>query len=148
MKERSVDLIIAVFLLAFCLLMQTQLENIPREGVLFPLCVIWLTMGCSVLMAIQGFIAGSVELSFFGDIPPLRWCLVTGIFLVQVIGSLYLSFNLSMGIGMFATLCMLTPGRAPRTLLANAVFTVLFLLFFQIFFSNLMHIYFPEPFWD
>lgn len=149
MKERTVDLVIAALLVAFGLLMRQQLENIPREGVLFPLCVIWLLMGCGALMALRALVSGRGEVSFFGEIPPIRWCLVSGIFLCQVLGALYLSFNLSMGLGMFATLCVLTPNRAGKRRLAglvgNVAFTVLFLLFFRFFFTDLMHVYFPEP---
>lgn len=37
MKERTIDILTAVFLIAFSLVMRSQLEGIPREGVLFPL---------------------------------------------------------------------------------------------------------------
>ena len=40
MKERTVDLLSAAFLLAFGLVMRSQLDGIPREGVLIPLCVL------------------------------------------------------------------------------------------------------------
>ena len=39
MKERTIDILTAVFLIAFSFVMRGQLEGIPREGVLFPLCV-------------------------------------------------------------------------------------------------------------
>lgn len=42
MKERTIDILTAVFLIAFSLVMRSQLEGIPREGVLFPLCVLYL----------------------------------------------------------------------------------------------------------
>ena len=42
MKERTIDILTAVFLIAFSFVMRGQLEGIPREGVLFPLCVLYL----------------------------------------------------------------------------------------------------------
>ena len=47
MKERTIDILTAVFLIAFSLVMRSQLEGIPREGVLFPLCVLYLIMASS-----------------------------------------------------------------------------------------------------
>lgn len=146
MKERTIDILTAVFLIAFSLVMRSQLEGIPREGVLFPLCVLYLLMACSVLLAFRAAVAGKGEMSFFGDIPPQRWCLVSGIFIVQVLGAMYVSFNISMAIGMFVMLVVLTPRKTGKALFVGLVFTAAFILFFQIFFTNIMHIYFPEPF--
>ena len=73
MKERTIDILTAVFLIAFSFVMRGQLEGIPREGVLFPLCVLYLIMACSVLLALKAIMAGKGEMSFFGDIPPQRW---------------------------------------------------------------------------
>lgn len=145
MKERTIDILTAVFFLAFSFMMQAQLEGIPREGVLFPLCVLYLIMACSVLLAIRAALKGKGEMSFFGDIPPLRWCLVTGIFVLQALGAMYVSFNISMAVSMFAMLFVLTPRKTGRALFANLVFTAAFILFFQLFFTSIMHIYFPEP---
>ena len=72
MKERTIDILTAVFLIAFSLVMRSQLEGIPREGVLFPLCVLYLIMVSSVLLALRAIMAGKGEMSFFGDIPPQR----------------------------------------------------------------------------
>ena len=69
MKERTIDILTAVFLIAFSLVMRSQLEGIPREGVLFPLCVLYLIMASSVLLALRAIMAGKGEMSFFGDIP-------------------------------------------------------------------------------
>ncbi len=146
MKERTIDILTAVFLIAFSLVMRSQLEGIPREGVLFPLCVLYLIMASSVLLALKAAVAGKGEMSFFGDISPMRWCLVSAIFIVQVLGAMYVSFNISMAAGMFATLIVLTPRKTGKAMLANLVFAAAFILFFQIFFTNIMHIYFPEPF--
>ena len=140
MKERTIDILTAVFLIAFSLVMRSQLEGIPREGVLFPLCVLYLIMASSVLMAGKG------EMSFFGDIPPQRWCLVTAVFIAQVLGAMYVSFNICMAVGIFTMLIVLTPKKTGKALLANLVFTAAFIVFFQVFFTNIMHIYFPEPF--
>lgn len=146
MKERTVDILSAAFLLAFGLVMQSQLDGIPREGVLFPLCVLYLLMGCGVLLAVRAVVAGRGEMPFFGDIPPRRWCLVAGIFIVQVLGAMYVSFNAFMAAGMLAMLIVLTPRRTGRALIADLAFTAAFILFFHVFFTNIMHIYFPEPF--
>ena len=146
MKERTVDLLSAAFLLAFGLVMRSQLDGIPREGVLFPLCVLYLLMGCGVLLGIRAVVAGRGEMPFFGDIHPRRWCLVAGIFVVQVLGAMYVSFNVCMAAGMLAMLTVLTPRKNGRTLLANLAFTAAFILFFHVFFTSIMHIYFPEPF--
>ena len=108
MKERTIDILTAVFLIAFSFVMRGQLEGIPREGVLFPLCVLYLIMACSVLLALKAIMAGKGEMSFFGDIPPQRWCLVSAIFIVQVLGAMYVSFKISMAVGMFAMLIVLT----------------------------------------
>ncbi len=138
----------AVVVAGFTLLMQSQLEGIPREGVLFPMCVIWMLLGCSLLLAVRAVLGGRGELSFFDGIPPRRWCLVIMIFAMQVAGSMYLSFKMFMALGMFATLCVLTPVRSGRALAFSAVFTVCFVLFFQIFFTNIMNIYFPETLFE
>ena len=137
MKERTIDILTAVFLIAFSLVMRSQLEGIPREGVLFPLCVLYLIMASSVLLALRAIMAGKGEMSFFGDIPPQRWCLVTAVFIAQVLGAMYVSFNICMAV---------TPKKTGKALLANLVFTAAFIVFFQVFFTNIMHIYFPEPF--
>ena len=94
MKERTIDILTAVFLIAFSLVMRSQLEGIPREGVLFPLCVLYLIMASSVLLALRAIMAGKGEMSFFGDIPPQRWCLVPAVFIAQVLGAMYVSFNI------------------------------------------------------
>ena len=146
MKERTIDILTAVFLIAFSFVMRGQLEGIPREGVLFPLCVLYLIMACSVLLALKAIMAGKGEMSFFGDIPPQRWCLVSAIFIVQVLGAMYVSFKISMAVGMFAMLIVLTPRKTGKALFANLVFTAAVIVFFQVFFTNIMHIYFPEPF--
>lgn len=70
MKERTIDILTAVFLIAFSLVMRSQLEGIPREGVLFPLCVLYLIMASSVLLALRAIMAGKGEMSFFGDHSP------------------------------------------------------------------------------
>ena len=101
MKERTIDILTAVFLIAFSLVMRSQLEGIPREGVLFPLCVLYLIMASSVLLALRAIMAGKGEMSFFGDIPPQRWCLVTAVFIAQVLGAMYVSFNICMAVGIF-----------------------------------------------
>ena len=139
MKERTIDILTAVFLIAFSFVMRGQLEGIPREGVLFPLCVLYLIMACSVLLALRAIMTGKGEMSFFGDIPPQRWCLVSAIFIVQVLGAMYVSFKISMAV-------VLTPRKTGKALFANLVFTAAFIVFFQVFFTNIMHIYFPEPF--
>ena len=140
MKERTIDILTAVFLIAFSLVMRSQLEGIPREGVLFPLCVLYLIMASSVLLALRAIMAGN------GDIPPQRWCLVTAVFIAQVLGAMYVSFNICMAVGIFTMLIVLTPRKTGKALLANLVFTAAFIVFFQVFFTNIMHIYFPEPF--
>ena len=142
MKERTIDILTAVFLIAFSLVMRSQLEGIPREGVLFPLCVLYLIMASSVLLALRAIMAGKGEMSFFGDIPPQRWCLVTAVFIAQVLGAMYVSFNICMAVGIFAMLIVLTPKKTGKALLANLVFTAAFIVFFQVFFTNIMHIYF------
>jgi len=71
---------------------------------------------------------------------------VAGIFVVQVLGAMYVSFNVCMAAGMLAMLTVLTPRKNGRTLLANLAFTAAFILFFHVFFTSIMHIYFPEPF--
>ena len=132
MKERTIDILTAVFLIAFSLVMRSQLEGIPREGVLFPLCVLYLIMASSVLLALRAIMAGKGEMSFFGDIPPQRWCLVTAVFIAQVLGAMYVSFNICMAVGIFAMLIVLTPRKTGKALLANLVFTAAFIVFFQV----------------
>lgn len=145
MKERTVDIVTAALLVAFGLLMRAQLAGIPPEGVLFPLSVIYLLMGCALLLAGRALFSRADAPSFFGDVAPLRWCLVAAIFVLEVLGAMYVSFKLSMGLGIFAMLLVLTPRRTGRSLLANIAFTAAFLIFFQLFFTDVMHIYFPEP---
>ena len=139
MKERTVDIVTAALIAGLGLLMRAQLAGIPPEGVLFPLSVIYLLMGCAVLLAARALFSRA-------DVPPLRWCLVTAIFVLEVLGAMYVSFKVSMGLGLFAMLMVLTPRRTGRSLFVNILFTAAFLLFFQLFFTDVMHIYFPEPF--
>lgn len=146
MKERTVDLLSAAFLCVFALVMRGQLAGIPREGVLFPLCVLYLLMACGVLLACRAVVSGKGEISFFGDIPPRRWGLIAALFIAQVLGAMYVSFTLCMAVGMFAMLILLTPRKNGRALLVNLAFTAAFILFFRLFFTDIMHIYFPEPF--
>ncbi|MEI3477973.1 MAG: hypothetical protein V8Q84_01380 [Bilophila sp.] len=146
MKERTVDIVTAALIAGLGLLMRAQLAGIPPEGVLFPLSVIYLLMGCALLLAARALFSRADAPSFFGDVPPLRWCLVTAIFVLEVLGAMYVSFKVSMGLGLFAMLMVLTPRRTGRSLFVNILFTAAFLLFFQLFFTDVMHIYFPEPF--
>lgn len=145
MKARAIDLLSAAFLFVFALVMRSQLDGVPREGVLFPLCVLYLLMACGCLLAFRAVVSGKGEISFFGDIPRRRWCLIAALFIAQVLGALYVSFTLCMAVGIFAMLIVLTPRKTGRALLADLVFTAAFILFFQIFFTRIMHIYFPEP---
>lgn len=143
MNERTADLLSAVCLIAFALVMRAQLEGIPTEGTIFPLSALYCIMGASLLLALNSLRDHGV-ISFFSGIPPLRWCAVCGIFLLQVLGAMYVSFLCAMAAGMLAMLLILTPRRTGRALLADLAFVAGFLLFFQLFFTDIMHIYFPE----
>ena len=90
-------------------------------------------MASSVLLALRAIMAGKGEMSFFGDIPPQRWCLVTAVFIAQVLGAMYVSFNICMAVGIFTMLIVLTPRKTGKALLANLVFTAAFIVFFQVF---------------
>ncbi len=144
MHERTIDILTAIVLGTLSLVMLGQLEGVPREGVLFPQCILYLILGCSVLLAGKGMLKKGGTISFFAGIPPVRWCLVCALFLALVLGAMYLSFTLSMALGLFAMLCVLAPRKTARSLIANAAFTLALIAFFHIFFTKLMHIYFPE----
>lgn len=143
MTERTADILSAACLFAFALLMRGQLEGIPVEGTIFPLSALYCIMGASLLLALNGLRARG-DISFFSGIPPARWCAICGIFVLQVLGAMYVSFLCAMAAGMVAMLLILTPRRTGRALLADLAFVAGFLLFFQLFFTDIMHIYFPE----
>lgn len=143
MTQRTADILSASALFAFALMMRAQLEGVPVEGTIFPLSTLYCIMGASLLLALNGLRA-SGTLSFFAGIPPLRWCAICAIFLLQVLGAMYVSFLCAMAAGMIAMLLILTPRRSGRALLADLAFVAGFLLFFQLFFTDIMHIFFPE----
>lgn len=148
MKTRTVDCITALVVVALCSILLLQLTHIPREGKLFPSFVLWLLMGCSVCLAGRALLNAQGVLSFFGGIPMTRWLLVSGIFLLQVLGALFVSFKLSMFLGIFVLLHLLTARRSKRATFVNLLVAGFFVLFFELFFSTVMHIYFPEPLFD
>ncbi len=148
MKERTVDIVTAIIIAGFSLVMQSQLDGIPTEGVLFPMSVLWLLLICSLLMAVRAVFMAAGSYSFFDGIPPLRWLILVLIFAGQVLGAMYISFKIFMVLGMFAALTAMGPSKTGRTLVSNLAFAVLFVLFFQVFFTNIMHIYFPEAIFE
>lgn len=143
MNGRTADILSAVCLIVFALIMRAQLEGIPPEGTIFPLSALYCIMGASLLLALNSLRDHGV-VSFFAGIPPVRWCAICGIFILQVLGAMYVSFLCSMAAGMVAMLLILTPRRTGRAVLTDLVFVAGFLLFFQLFFTDIMHIYFPE----
>lgn len=148
MSERKVDLVCGVVLLAFSVLLLFQLKGVPVEGVYFPQTVLVLLVICSLSLMVRAFLRTGGTLECFGDIPPRRWLAGTGIFVGQVLLATHVSFMLGMGCGMFAMLCLLMPRRTKRGILLNLVVSVAFLLVFRIFFTEVMHIFFPEPLLD
>lgn len=148
MKARTVDLGTALAVGALCALLLLQLKNIPREGMLFPAFVLWMLIACSACLAGRALMRTTGTVSFFNDVPPRKWLMVCGIFLLQVVGILYVSFKLCMFTGMLALLCLLTPQKTPKALCINLLVSVFFVVFFQLFFTDVMHIYFPEPLFE
>ena len=147
-NSRKVDIVSAAVIMLICLVLHSQLARIPVEGLIFPMSVIYLLMGCSVLLAGRALLAPGQSISFFGEIPPFRWCLITAVYLIQVLGAMYISFRLFMSIGMFVTLFLMEDSHSLKRLAFNAVFVLCFMAFFQVFFTNVMHIYFPEPLFE
>lgn len=143
-EECTIDILTATFLIASNLVMQSQLEGIPREGILSPLCVSHLIIVSSVLLAFRAIMVGEGEMSFFGDTPPQWWCPAIAVSIVQVLDAMYVSLSIYMAVGIFAMLIVPTPRKTGKVLLANLVFTTAFIVFFQVFFTNIMHIYLPE----
>lgn len=143
-NSRIVDVSCAVVVILFCLLMRSQLVNIPQEGYIFPMCIIYLLMGASVLLGLRAFLTGGPHMAFFADIPVMRWCVISAIFVAQCLGAMYLSFKLFMGLGMLTTLFLLEKKHSVKGMVGNVAYVALFLLFFQLFFTDVMHIYFPE----
>lgn len=148
MKARTVDCVTALIVAALCILLLLQLTNIPREGALFPSFVLWLLIGCCACLAGRALTRTTGRLSFLGGIAAKRWLVVCSIFLLQVLGALFISFKASMFLGIFVLLHLLTVQRNRRTTLVNLLVAGFFVLFFELFFSNVMHIYFPEPLLD
>lgn len=148
MKTRTADLVTALAIVALCALLLLQLKNIPREGTLFPAFVLWMLIACSVCLAGRALLHSTGTVSFFNDVPPKKWLMVCGIFLLQVLGILFISFKLCMFTGMLALLCLLTPHKTPKAMCINVLVSVFFVVFFQLFFTDVMHIYFPEPLFE
>ena len=143
-NSRIVDISCAVVVILFSLLLRTQLENIPREGYIFPMCIIYLLIGASVLLALRALVIKGPHMAFFEGIPVMRWCVISTLFVVQCLGAMYISFKLFMGLGMLATLFILEKKHSLKSCILNIVYVGLFLAFFQLFFTDIMHIYFPE----
>ena len=146
MKERTIDILTAVFLIAFSLVMRSQLEGIPREGVLFPLCVLYLIMASSVLLALRAIMQAREKCPSSETFPHSGGVLVTAVFIAQVLGAMYVSFNICMAIGIFTMLIVLTPKKPVRRCSPILCLRRRLSCFSRSFFTNIMHIYFPEPF--
>lgn len=147
-NSRTIDIASAAVILLFCLLLHSQLDGIPVEGLIFPMSIIYLLMGCGVLLAGRALIARREEMSFFGEIPPARWCVISAIYLLQALGAMYVSFRLFMSVGMFVTLFIMEEKHSLKGIVFNALFVACFMAFFQFFFTGVMHIYFPEPLFE
>ena len=77
-NSRIVDISCAVVVILFSLLLRTQLVNIPEEGYIFPMCIIYLLIGASVLLALRALITTKgPHMTFFEGIPVMRWCVIT-----------------------------------------------------------------------
>lgn len=145
MRASFANLICATILMIFSLIMRHELENIPIEGTIFPLSVIYCLMFCSLILAIRSlFIPATEKSPFFGQIPPARWCVVCSVFLLMAWGAMFLSFKIFMTAGMFAILVYLNPVRNLRALAVEVIFVAGFICFFHFFFTEVMKIYFPE----
>ena len=144
-NSRIVDVSCAVVVILFCLLMRTQLTHIPREGYIFPMCIIYLLMGTSALLALRALLTRQgPHMAFFVGIPVKRWCIVSAIFVVQCLGAMYLSFKIFMGLGMLTIIFLLEKKHSLKNTVCNVLYVAFFLVFFQLFVTDIMHIYFPE----
>ena len=144
-NSRIVDVSCAVVVILFCLLMRTQLTHIPREGYIFPMCIIYPLMGTSALLALRALLTRQgPHMAFFAGIPVKRWCIVSAIFVVQCLGAMYLSFKIFMGLGMLTIIFLLEKKHSLKNTVCNVLYVAFFLVFFQLFFTDIMHIYFPE----
>ena len=84
------------------------------------------------------------HMTFFAGIPVKRWCIVSAIFVVQCLGAMYLSFKIFMGLGMLTIIFLLEKKHSLKNTVCNVLYVAFFLVFFQLFFTDIMHIYFPE----
>lgn len=145
LTQRGADLLSALFFIILSLVLRSQLEDVPVEGALFPLWTLNLIIAASLFLALRAFMKKENKpVSFFGEIPPLRWLGVIALFFIQVFCAMTISFLWSMGIGMFIMLLFLAPVKNFKTVLADFLFAAGLLLFFELFFTNVMRIYFPE----
>lgn len=87
-NSRIADISCAVFVACFSLLLWSQLANIPEEGRIFPMFVIYMMLGTSVLLAVRAFFSCKEKFMFFGGIPVWRWFAFIGIYLVQILGAM------------------------------------------------------------
>ncbi len=141
--ERTANIICACILLVFSLLMFHELEGLSPEGRIFPEYTLYCLMGASLLLALLSLrLKGTF--SVFGKIPVRRWLAIVGLFLAEVFGAMFASFMASMAVGMFIMLLILTPKLTIKSVTGDFLFMAGFMLFFQLFFASLMHIYFPE----
>lgn len=147
MKQRTADLGGATLLCGFSFLMLSQLDNVPVEGALFPRWTLYLILLSALLLGLRAVFLKSGSVSFFGEIPPKRCLVVCCIFLLQVLGSIYFSFMICMGVGMFLMAWFLTPCKNGKSALADLAFSAGLLIFFELFFTDVMKIYFPETLW-
>lgn len=147
-NSRIADVSCAAVVALISLLLWSQLANIPEEGRIFPMCVIYLLLGSSFLLAVRTFLACKEKFMFFGGIPVWRWFAFIAIYLVQILGAMYISFKLFMGLGMLTTLFFLEQKHSVKQTVINILFVACFLVFFHVFFTSIMHIYFPEPFFE
>lgn len=144
MQERTLDIGLGGCLLGLSGLLWTQLEGLPVEGSLFPSALICLLAAGSLLLIGRAILHGGETIKFFGETPMKQWFLATILFSIQCVTAMYVSFKLGMSLGMLSLLLLLSPCRTWRSIVGNVSFVVLFLVFLEIFFSRIMHIYFPE----
>jgi hypothetical protein len=145
-SARTVDFIIAAFIIAFSILLLGQLEGIPREGYIFPSILLYSMIGCSIIIFIRAWVKGNRidKINVFKDVPVGRWLTVISIFVLYVIGMFHLGFFTSTLLAAMAIVTVLSTERKQRTLFINFIFSISLTIIFYLFFVKLMMVRFPE----
>lgn len=149
MKRYYIDIGSGVFLASLAGFLMVQLDGIPREGVILPIVVLWALLICSALMIVEGLVKRDARrIDFFEGTNIFHFVSIAIIFFFSIYLCLYFSYTITIFLMNFSVVSLLTEKRTNRKIGANVLFSGSVVLFIYMFFTVLMRVYFPEPFFS